>query len=564
MTHRQHHVPGLALLGLLGGLLALAFSGADTALGEEAKASAQKEAAQKMIREKIEAATKKKGTKKKKKDKPERIVISKPVWNQKAGFGLPVPPGWTSEIEGTNVVLKSPDDPAEQSVITLGPEPTELEAEQYIKVLQKQIADEKKTMPMPQKPRDILGKRIHMAGYLDSMAQPPGIGAVLVFDRPGDQVFVIRVFTRDEKIIEDYGVMASLGLIRFRDEPIPNLLAELGLGEKEKVLDADVVNFKKGEATLSEFRIPLLYKRFAEDKAGAKGDLHRFRTGIVAPKDYSRSRAWPVVFLDAPAEIEALNPYQKLADGLGVIVVTLQRQSDNSVWPPEMVARVIHTALGHLRRIITLDEHRVYLASFGDKAADMQAAAAILPQAGGLIAPAGKDALSKALADSPDAKERLAAVVVAMAGDKDKAKALAEAWKKAGLKGTKVVEAASPAEALQPALTWLIEQDRQQTKADLSKLMDKAAKLEKGHAGRALAIYRHILGSGLGKQDVAKADKAAKALMTKANDIVAALRDKADFPAEEVMPMWETAQSFHGTPEGVRLLLAVRPKVEAQ
>lgn len=564
MTTDLRSSRGSIALGILVGVLSLVLAGG-SALAEEA--APDKEASRKMIRDMVEKATKKGGDKKKegkKKAKLEPIVVAKPIWNQKSGFGLPVPSGWSAENEGGKVVLKSPDEPAKQTIITLGPEPTELEAEQYIRVLQKQIAEEKKTMPMPQKPRDILGKRIYIAAYLDSTAKPPGFGAMLVFDRPGDQVFVIRVLTRNEKIMNDYSVLASLGLIRFRGEAVPNLLAELGIGEKKKILDADELHFERGQAKLSEFRIPLLYKRLAEKKLGAKGDMHRFRTGIVAPKDYDRSRAWPVVFIDGPAEIETIEPYQKVADSLGVLIIVVQRQSENTVWPPEVLARVYFTALNKLRGLITADERRIYLATFGPRVADTQIAAALLPQAGAVIVPVGTDALSKALDKTPEAKKRLAAVAIADKANQSKAKALAEAWNKAGLKNTKVLVADKPDAALKPALEYLLKQDREQVKANLSKLMAEAAKLEKTQRGDALRLYRHIASAGLPKEQVAKANQAIKKLMSEVDGLLVTLKDKAELPAEKVMPMWETTQLYQGTPEGNLLLQAIRPKVEAQ
>ena len=68
------------------------------------------------------------------------VPIPKPVWNQKAGFGLPVPPGWSGKVEGPKIILTLSDPPEKHTTIAMGPEPTELDASEYLGKICKELA----------------------------------------------------------------------------------------------------------------------------------------------------------------------------------------------------------------------------------------------------------------------------------------------------------------------------------------------------------------------------------------------------------------------------------------
>ena len=497
------------------------------------------------------------------------IVVPKPVWNREAGFGLPVPTGWTGKVEGAKIVLTSPDPPAKRTTITMGPEPTELEARQYLMQLCRQMAEKDKTMTLPQKPIEILDVTIYLVGYPDLRATPPGFGALLVMDRPGDQVFVFRVLTRNKEIMNDMSVKAALGMLCFRDGPLVSLSQLMDLGKKKEKLPVGKVPVKAGTGTLAELRIPRLIFRKARDMK-FKGEMHRYRMAIAAPKGYQPKQAWPVLILDAPASMGTIAPYQPLADAMGLIVLAIEAQTPETNWPPEIQARVYFAALGRLISEMTIDRSRVYLMGIGPDAAKAQTVAALLPMARGVICCDAKDdALSAALSKSPDAKSRLAAVVAHVPATKmitqAQADALVAAWKKAGAGAAQACKGKNNTDAAGQAVTFLLQRDRNVMKAQLPKLLAQANKIKKSQSGQALTIYRRIVGSGLKGAQVDQAKQAAKELMDEYGALTKVITtQRADPPADEVIAQFKVAQRFRGTPEGRALLRMLRSKLEAQ
>ena len=566
--------------------------GAATALAEGAsgagkkassKAAAKKDAAKaapKAAADKKDGKTKRKGKAKKKGSalakmlKPKKssgpIKISKPIWNKTAGFGLPVPPGWSGKVDGSKIVLKSPGDPASQTIISMGPEPTEQEASQYIGQLCKKLAEEKKILPMPQPPVEVLDMTIYVAGYADSSARPPGIGAMLVMDRPGDQVFVIRVLTRDQSLMKNTAVLASLGMITFRGEsPLARIAPYIGIGKVKKKLKLGEVKIKPGSGTLAEFRLPQVAREIAK-KIKCKGELHRYRLGIATPKGYNANQSWPVLLVDAPATDESIARYQKLSDATGMIVLTVEAQSEDTIWPPEVRARAYFSALGKLDWYTCSDRSCVYVMGSGANAANAQTTAAILPLARGVIChDATEDGLTSALAASPNAKGRLACALVCASssegvkqGDADK---LMAAWKKAGIAQTKLFREKTDSDAVRKAVEWLLARDRAALQADIDKLLARADKLAATQSGDALTIYRRIAGSGLKDPKVGKAVEGVKKLLTEAKAVVGQLTTRrTEMPADQVIALFNVTQRFQGTPEGSKMLYMIRSKLEAQ
>lgn len=497
------------------------------------------------------------------------IVVPKPVWNREAGFGLPVPTGWTGKVDGTKIVLTSPDPPAKRTTITMGPEPTELEARQYLMQLCRQMAEKDKTMTLPQPPIEILDITIYVVGYPDLNATPPGFGALLVMDRPGDQVFVIRVLTRNKEIMNDMSVKAALGMLCFRDGPLVSLSQLMDLGKPKEKLPVGKVPVKAGTGTLAELRIPRLIFRKARDMK-FKGEMHRYRMAIATPKDYKPEQAWPLLILDAPASKATIVPYQPLADAMGLIVLAVEAQTPETNWPPEIQARVYFAALTRLISELTIDRSRVYLMAVGPKAAKAQTVAALLPVARGVICCDAKDdALAAAVAKSPEAKSRLAAVAAHVPATKAitqaQADALVAAWKKTGVSSAKTCKGKNTVDAAGQAVTVLLQRDRDATKAQLPKLLAQANKIKKAKSGHALTIYRRIVGSGLKDPQVDQARKAAEELMAEYGALVKVITtQRADPPADEVIAQFKVAQRFQGTPEGRSLLRMLRSKLNAQ
>jgi len=509
-----------------------------------------------------------------KKDKPAAskaagpVVISKPVWNQTAGFGLPVPPGWSAKVEGTKIILTSPDPEGSETVITLGPEPTDLEASDYLTVLQRELA-ERKIMSMPQPPQDFLDKTVYIAAYLDTHVQPPGFGAILVMDRPGDQVFVIRVLTRDQDLIKNYTVLGSLAMLRFRGEPLPSPSQVLAMTRKKVRLVPDKITVTAGAITRAEMRMPKILRDMAR-KLDFKGEVNRYFLAIAAPKPLSSEKAWPVLIVNSPATEENHARYQPLADSLGIVVVAIQPQNEADTWPPEVHARVCFITISKLGRFFQVDRDRVYLMGSGNRSKSMQAVAALLPLARGVICHEGKeDGLGTVLAQSAEAKERLAAVVAHAGSSKlvnaAQAEALAETWKKAGLTAVRVCTGKDDRQAIHEALTWLLERDRAVVEAELPKLMASAEALVKDKPGEAITIYRRVLGSGLKNPQVDQAAKRVKDLLQEYQSVVGiAATQPSDADGARVADHFRTALRYLGTPEGSHLMDLLATSLRAQ
>lgn len=496
------------------------------------------------------------------------VKIEKPIWNQKAGFGLPVPPGWTGKVDGSKIVLTSPDPPDKQTIITLGPEPTELEASEYLRELSRKLG-EQKILTLPQEPKDILDVRIYLVGFMDNRAEPPGFGAVLVYDRPGDQVFVIRALTRDQAIMNDVSVLASIAMVRFRGEPLPNFGQLVGLGKKKVRLELGKVEVKPGAGTLSEFRVPKSIQRLARGMK-FKGEMHRYRVGIVTPKGYNAARSWPVLLVDAPATEEEIARYQGLADGAGLVVFAVGPTDEGTIWPPAIRARIYYATLTRLGLRMILDRSRVYVMGTGQAGGRAQATAVELPLARGAIAHAtAQDTLTAAVAKSEEAKKRLALAAVWPASGKDVTKAQADAlvaaWKKAGVATVQGFSDDSDGKAIRKAVDWLLERDRSVVEANLDQLLAQAGTLAKDRSGQALTIYRHIVGSGLKNPKVDQAAKAAQALRDECNQVLKVVTTQASGgKADPVIAQFKIVQRFQGTPEGGELLQAIRMQLEAQ
>ncbi|MBN1347409.1 MAG: hypothetical protein JXQ73_32265 [Phycisphaerae bacterium] len=502
--------------------------------------------------------------------KMDKVEVTKPVWNEKAGFGLPVPPEWEAKIDGAKVVLTSPETKAGRTTITLGPEPTELEASEFLAQLCKDLAEKQKVLPMQQPPMDVLDRTIYLAAFLDSSGPAPGFGAVLVMDRPGDQVFVIRVNTRDESLIKNPLVLASIAMLRFRGEPIPNFGALIGFGKTKPKLELGEIKVVVGKGTLAELRTPQVVRDMAR-KTEFKGTMHRYRMALATPKGYNRDRAWPVLIMDAPAEEEAIARYQKLADSRGVVVLAIAPQHEDTVWTADLQSRIYFGTLQALDNYMILDRSRVYLLASGDEAGKRaQEVAVQLPVARGLICEdTTVDGLTAALAKASDAKKRLAVAAVVAESNKEvpaaKVDALVAAWKKAGIETASAIKAASSDKAVEDAVDWLLKRDRDAAKANLAKLAGEAKRLAPSKPGEALMIYRQVAGSGLEAPEVAQARKAVtelvKTCMGALNEVTT---QPAEIPADQVIAKYEIAQRYQGSPEGALLMYKLRSKLTAQ
>ncbi len=494
------------------------------------------------------------------------VKVPKPIYNQEAGYGLPMPPGWTGKTEGEKIILTSPGDPAERTVITMGPEKTELEASEYLGQICKEIAEEKKVIPMPMKPQHALGMTLYIAGYLDSQSSPPGFGGLIVFDRPGGEVFVIRASTRDQGLLQDVSVLASLALIRFRGEPPPDLLAEIGLGEKEPILEPGEVTIKPGEATLAEFRTPHAIRRYAKE-VDFEGEMHRYRIGLAVPKGYNNRKAWPVLLVEGPATDDSIERFQALADQRGIVVATVASKYKGTVWTPDIRARVYFALLNRLDSLIALDRHRVYVMGIGPESGKRaQAVACLMLDARGAIGHECVEAgLGKAIEKSKDAKKRVAVVLTAPKDEAKKADAAVAACNEAGIADAKSIPIASDAKAVRAALDWLLERDRKAVEAKVDSLLARAEKLKPVRKGDALTIYRRIVGNELEGPKGAKAVAGVKALLEDCQPVL----DQADKMTAEVLPekvadYFELAQRFQGTPEGHTIMQSIRGLVDAQ
>jgi len=516
-----------------------------------------------------QAAASKPPKKEKQETKIDVTQMGKLVYNQAAGFGLPVPPGWSAKIEGTKIILTSPGAPADQTVITMGPEPSDLEAMDYLAEKQKEMADRDKIFTIPQPPQDFLDKTIYIAGYMDNKAQPPGIGAILVMDRPGDQVFVIRVLTRDEGLLKNTAVLGSMAMLRFRGEPLPSIDQLMKAREKKVRLVPDRIVFEPGKGTRADMRLPKIIKDFAK-KNGAKGSLNRYRMAIATPKSYNLDKVWPVLFIGGAVTEEEIARYQNLADEVGVVVVALAQQQDAPAWSAEVRTRVCHHAFGHLSRVMALDRTRVYLMDSGANGKGVQIVAALLPLCRGVICHnCGEDELTAVLAQSADAKVRLAAAAATTTASKTvtpaQAEALVAAWKKAGLTDAKAFVGKDDRQSVRDALKWLLDRDQSALSKELPKMMADAEALSKDKPGEALTLYRRIVGSGLKGEQTDKAAKAVKELYEKYRALAKQVSTQGtESDATKVADSLDIALKFQGSLEGSQLLSMLLPSLKAQ
>lgn len=497
------------------------------------------------------------------------IKVTKPIWNQKSGFGIPVPPGWSGKTDGPKIVLASPDKPADQTVITLGPEPTYLEASEYLGELGSRLT-KKKLLVLPRPHEDILDMRIYILGYVDTTSRPPVMGAYLAIDRPGDQVFVIQVAARDQSILSDTSVIASLGMLRFRNEPLPDFGSMIGLGKtKKKIrLELDKLTVKSGSGTLAEFRIPKPIKKLARSMK-FKGEMHRYRIGLATPKGYNPGKSWPVLMIDAPATEEEIARHQQLADGARLVVLTITSTDENTIWPAPVRARIYHCLLNRLQLDMILDLSRVYLMGSGQAGVRAQAVAVAMPRADGVITIDTKtDAITAAIAKAGEAKNRLAAAAISSPATKVKqaeVDALVAGWTKAGVSAAKSIKGESQAEAVRAAVDWLLAGSKKALEADIDKLLARADKLAEERSGQALTIYRRIAGSGLKGPKVNRAVIAADKLGKECRQLTkVATSQPTGGKSSEAIAQFEVAQRFQGSLEGIELLKTLRLKLESQ
>ncbi len=496
------------------------------------------------------------------------IKIAKPIWNQKAGFGVPVPPGWSAKVEGPKIILTSPDPPIKQTKITMGPEPTEMEAAEYLSATLRTLAEKEKFLVLPRPPMDIADKTLHMGGYMDTRMQPAGFGGLLVLDRPGDQVFVIQVSTRDQSIIQNTVVLASLGMLRFRNEPPLDIMKLVGITKSEK-LELNKLELKSGEATLSELHIPRIVRKLASED-NFKGDLHRYRLAVVTPKAYDMKRLWPVLILDAPPTRESIKPYLDLANELGVIVLAVGPKSEDTVWTATLKARMCFAALNRLCQDMTIDRTRVYVMGSGANGVKAQVLGVMMPLTRGVICHAAKaDGVTGPLAKSPDAKTRLALAAAYTPKSKGvkqaDVEALVAAWKKAGVASVQAFKKASDGDAIRGALKWLMKRDQDLIKAEMDKSLARAKEIAKTRSGEALTIYRRIIGSGLKGDQVKQAAQAVDALIKECAVIANQLTTQpTQGTPEQAIAKFAVMQRFQGTPEGAKLVYSMKVLLEAQ
>lgn len=496
------------------------------------------------------------------------IKVSLPIWCEKGGFGLPVPPDWTGKVEGNKVKLVSPGPEADQTTITMGPEPSDLDAIEYLGALQKELAEKEKLLTIPAPPIDVMERTIYACGYLDTRVSPQGFGGILVMDRPAGQVFVIKIFTHDQNIMTNYSVLGCLAMIRFKGEPAPDITQISKIGKSKPRPPLDQVAFKKGEAARSEMRLSRVLREIGK-KTGVNGAFTRYLMAIATPKSYTLEKSWPILFVEGPADEQGVSRYQGLADDKGIIVVALQPQAKDQVWSVEAYTAICFSAVNSISRQMAIDRTRVYLLASGGNSKLVQAVAAGLPVARGVVVHESKeDGLSGVVGQKEEAKSRLAVALASVATSKQlpeaQARGLAEALKKAGLT-TQVVAGKDDRGAVRDAVGWLLDRDAALVEAEASKLIAKAESLAKEQPGEALTLCRRIMGGGAKGAAVEQASKIYKRAHEEFDQTIKNVTTQGtDSDPSRVADQFQVALRYLGSPEGSYLLQSLAGSLRSQ